>query len=497
MSNKLKEMPKQIKLNLEKYCGDGDLKYIISLPRYVQLILELYVTNYINSYINTGKKSPVRILKLQSFLNPFTVGYMPKIKNINQTCWVSTSLWFVSSMRLLIESAKSDTNQHGIINFLLDKMKLNSEISQRVWAAKTVKDFETCIVNLKDHRIGEQDDAGANINDIIYQISPDIKDKLLYNVQFSTERKVLIDYGYADDNTLSAMIVSTSRTFNAARDQLIKYVKKTLSHPGRTAMSKKSTIRLEIFNRILLPRLSEEGVLFNRALNYWPGMYEVITGKRNNTISSFEQFCNETAGYNLHVCMMEQSLKNYSALATAKLNPHRYYEPKNYEMLLQIYKNTTSIQQAMDESLEVKVEKFAAPFDEFDIIRQRYIEHHTLNVTYIIIKLKYESEWDPEIENIVVNYPKIVIDPLINVDHNVYTLTAVAMKSGDIGGGHWWTEIRENPYSDPGKAIFREYNDLANNNVKLRDLNFISRLDTDDHRPQMLCYTLLSKIVPN
>lgn len=472
---------------LDDYIVTRDLESIARLPRYIQITLELFVTQDLNNDKTMGRRLNPEILRLYNFLSPFTDGYLPKIKNVASTCWVSTSLWFVGSMRLLINSTREimDPNIHPIINFMTERMKVVNDPNEREWAAKTRLDFSTCIVKPSEHRLGVQDDAGTNIDDIIELIVPDIKDKILYNLQESTSRNIILKSGKeAKKSQLVKGLKSYALQFNKERKNLINFFEEEV------AENEDLSARIELFNEILLSELDERGDTIIRAASYWPKMYKALTGKSNPKISSFERFCGHTSDYTLVnpiVCKMENILKQYSAMLSAMKDSGTSLKPKEYQLHLQIPNYLVSIQQLVDSYLSNIAQEIRSSFDKFEVVYTKVISHHILNVSYIIINMKYESVWDPELEEMVVTYPEMVISDKLKIGKDTYILTALAMKSGGIDAGHWWAEIRKSIYS----RSFIEYNDLDNDNITpiRKDLS-------KSVPPRLLCYTLLPKILP-
>ena len=393
-----------------------DYSRLLNIPNYV-LQLILYISKFYPSR-ETSKE-------LNYFFTTLPTHYKLNLRNIGNTCWISSSIWFISSLTLL-GHCLSTTNKelNPMLKFFKMYLTQNYDINKRPTLTNITS---TCLINTKSYRKGEMDDARKNIVDFIDILPIEFKDGLFC--------------GYS--STIDKTIIGL-RSSVKSKEALLGYYENKL-------------------NKYLVPFSSNKKVYLLLDKN----KYEYID----------ENFYVNLSG----ILKINPSIKNLQKLNDISydhdlnkfIQANRYYRElidvgniNKFENELIFRINSSENRSIKDYFQTIFVPEKLDPYESkmFKIVRSKIFKFE-FSKPYLLIDINYTNKTKYSI-----NYNKnFKLENSIDIGGNTFVLTAIAVKKGPINTGHWicYTLDNENNrfviYDDLNHISYIEYKNFKFN----------------------------------
>ena len=459
-----------------------DIKYIKIYCKERKLYPLIYMNKDTQSFfyqasrvcIKLGKEKNDIPREVLTFFRVFPVNYKPMIAHDSNSCWIASSIWFFSSQRLLLNMLNVyDKRLRPIILNITKKMIVSTSEDNRKYAFKKDDIVKECLMEKLGYK-GEQDDVTRNWYIILDNI-PDIIRKQLYI--YSTEKvttKILEKTG------AEISVEKDSVIYNGFVNKYNKLLKDIELSLGKQVKKQKL---IEI-----LPSKVPEQIYFeapNFSSNFWEKAYLIITGKKKTDIKTVERFCGKIKGFkviNQKICDLYYILKEIKIIQNLY---KKYIRDDNTEEKLKHYgykipvDKHRSISDYFKELFNNDSEDIIERYNSFDVLYTKKITHSIKDKPYVTIHLIYNLE-----DNNYKIPSDFKVDNFIYIEDMLYILTSVCMKSGNLGSGHWTCLIK-----DIKENNFVEYNDIRNDTLRRRDIDFINKFNAKTGIPVLLVYT--------
>jgi hypothetical protein len=437
--------------NIRKFCESKNDIYLALLSQTASNIFINRCTKFRDKLDEDRGKLADQVLR---FFRVFTVHYMTDIYHHTNTCFLAASVWFLGSMELLLTLSYYNDNVSPSSKNLIDRLYPRYTFKKR----PEMMNVNKRCVYYDSYQRGDQDDMTMNIIGFLEGIPQSILDRVICT------HSEIRENNFIDIETQSPVVNPEQKYQRKYETLKSKILRDNIKNEQYTSLI------LKLFPQSIDLNMIKAGESLSKIakLRGFKGYKDVVTINR---------FCGDAYGYN-DVCDL------FSLYTTGHMIGN--FDTRRISDKKLLY--TLSVSE--HKSVQSFLIDYIKPSIDYQMVTKKIVKTTETTITsnenasYLIIQFSFQgiiSSGKGGVRNIkggILSVKNLDINDSINFLGSKWILTSVGVKSGSVGGGHWWCLVRESPLDNN----FLRYDDMA-------PIRRYKNIKKTGGVPAILCYT--------